>query len=290
MHYFANVRIGKIRSDCSAVQSIAPPAGWPPSSIEYAKLPLAVFRWRGQIPIHMTHIKAVIFDLDDTLWPIVPVIVRAESILFDWLKLNVPAVAQRFSIESMRERRLALLSKNPHYAIDLRALRHAALCEVFANCGEDTDRVDDAMAVFSEARNAVTPFEDVHPTLASLQGRVALGSVSNGVADLEAIGLDRYFEASIAAHSFGTAKPDPAIFHAACDALGVTPAEAVYVGDDPALDVEGAQKAGLVGVWMNRSALQPRRILPDHIEPDAICTTLYELDEWLTERIMTANK
>jgi HAD superfamily hydrolase (TIGR01549 family) len=238
---------------------------------------------------NMTQIKAVLFDLDDTLWPIVPVIVRAEAILFDWLTEHAPKVAQQFTIESLRQRRLALLAENPRYAIDLRALRHAALCEAFAGCGEDAAKVDHAMEVFSAARNSITPFEDVHPVLAHLHGRVALGSVSNGVADLEAIGLAHYFQASIAAHSFGTAKPDPAIFHAACEALGVAPAEAVYVGDDPVLDVEGAQQAGLLAVWMNRSALQPRRILPDHIEPDAVCTTLYELDEWLTERIMNAN-
>jgi HAD superfamily hydrolase (TIGR01549 family) len=236
----------------------------------------------------MTHIKAVLFDLDDTLWPIVPVIVRAESILFDWLTDHAPGVARQFTIENLRERRLALLKKNPHYAIDLRALRHAALCEAFADCGEDIAKVDRAIEVFSEARNAVTLFDDVHPTLAKLRGRVALGSVSNGVADLEAIGLAHYFQSSIAAHSFGTAKPDPAIFHAACEALNVAPGEAVYIGDDPVLDVEGAQRAGLLAVWMNRSALQPRRILPDHIEPDAVCTTLYELDEWLTERIMSS--
>jgi putative hydrolase of the HAD superfamily len=36
-------------------------------------------------------VKAVLFDLDDTLWPIVPVIARAEQLLFDWLRQNAPA-------------------------------------------------------------------------------------------------------------------------------------------------------------------------------------------------------
>lgn len=237
----------------------------------------------------MTRIKAVLFDLDDTLWPIVPVIVRAESILFDWLAAHAPKVTQQFTIESLRKRRLALLAEKPHYSINLHALRHAALCEAFSGCGEDSAKVDHAMAIFSEARNAVTLFEDVHPALARLQEAYALGSVSNGVSDLGTIGLAHYFQVSVAAHSFGSAKPDPAIFHAACDALHIAPAEAVYVGDDPVLDVEGAQQAGLRAVWMNRSALQPRRILPDHIQPDAVCTSLYELDEWLTGRIMSQN-
>ena len=42
--------------------------------------------------------------------------------------------------------------------------------------------VDLAMAVFSQARNAVTPFEDVLPTLERLGSRAVLGSISNGFA------------------------------------------------------------------------------------------------------------
>ena len=59
----------------------------------------------------------------------------------------------------------------------------------------------------------------------------------------------------------GTVKPDPAIFLAACEALGVPPEEVAYVGDDLRLDVEGAQRAGLTGIWMNRSGVVPEPIL-----------------------------
>ena len=236
----------------------------------------------------MPPIKAVLFDLDDTLWSIVPVIIRAEAVLFDWLVVHAPNVARQFTIEAMRARRMALIAANPHFAIDLWALRHAVLTDVFISCGEDAAKVNHAMAVFSAARNAVTPFEDVLPALTRLHGRVALGSISNGAADLAAIGLAHYFQVSVAAHRIGTAKPDPAIFLAACEELDVAPAEAVYVGDDPLLDVAGAQKAGLRAVWMNRLELQSKRPMPDHIQPDATCTTLYELEQWLTGRIMAA--
>jgi putative hydrolase of the HAD superfamily len=236
----------------------------------------------------MPHIRAVLFDLDDTLWPIVPVIKRAETLLFEWLAINAPGVTRQFTIESMRARRMTMLEADPRYQIDLRALRHAGLTEAFISAGEDVGKVDLAIEIFSAARNEVTPFEDVVPTLSRLHGRVALGSVSNGVADLETIGLARYFQASVAAHRFGSAKPDPAIFHAACEELGVAPHEAVYVGDDLFLDVEGAQKAGLQAAWINREGLKPGVSLPETIRPDVVCNTLYELDQWLTERIMLA--
>lgn len=225
----------------------------------------------------MSVIKAVLFDLDDTLWPIVPVIDRAERLLHDWLTRHVPAVAAKHSIDGMRARRQALMASDPVYQLDLRQLRHAALLEAFENCGEDVTMVEQAMQVFSTARNQVTPFDDVIPVLHSLREHVVLGSISNGVADLHAIGIAHFFRTSIAAHHFGRAKPDAAIFHAACNALDVAPHEAIYVGDDLLLDVQGAQNAGLRGVWINRQ----QGVLPAGVQPDAICTTFYELEQWL---------
>lgn len=226
-----------------------------------------------------TPIKAVLFDLDDTLWPIVPVLERAENLLHDWLAAHAPAVAGRYSIEMLRSRRQALMQAEPRYRIDLWGLRHATLSEAFRQVGADVARVEQAMAVFSAARNAVTPFADVEPGLASLNARLAVGSISNGFADLQAIGIAHHFRISIAAHSFGRAKPDPQIFHAACAALGIQPQQAAYVGDDLTLDVQGAQDAGLRGVWMNRF----ERSLPEQFRPDAVCTTLAELEHWLID-------
>lgn len=234
----------------------------------------------------MSVIKAVLFDLDDTLWPIVPAIERAENLLHEWLARHAPAVAQQVTIDGMRRRRQELMATDPVYQLDLRALRHAVLVEAFHANGEDLAKVDDAMAVFSKARNEVTPFDDVLPGLARLRERVTLGSISNGVADLHAIGMAHFFRTSVAAYRFGRAKPDPAIFHSACDALGIEPHEAVYVGDDPLLDVQGAQNAGLQAVWMNRPELGQPRHLPEQVRPHAICTSLFDLEHWLMSRLL----
>jgi putative hydrolase of the HAD superfamily len=228
-------------------------------------------------------IKAVLFDLDDTLWPIAPVIANAESALYDWLGRNLPGVTRHFTMEQLRELRAEMLQTDTRYQIDLWSLRHATLMHACHLAGEDKLQVDQAMSVFSVARNAVTPFDDVVPGLTRLRERFIVGSVSNGFADLQTIGIAHHFATSIAAHQFGRAKPDPSIFYAACDALGVTPQQTIYVGDDPVLDVQAAQNAGLTAVWINRFD----RALPDNIVPAAICTTLHELDDWLTTRIMS---
>jgi HAD superfamily hydrolase (TIGR01549 family) len=223
--------------------------------------------------------KAILFDLDDTLWPIAPVILQAEQILHDWLANHAPRVAQQFTIEALRQARLALLARQPEFHLDLGALRRAALLTAFEQAGEDAAKVELAMTEFFAARNAVIPYDDVLPGLLRLKGRVLLGSVTNGNADLQTIGLAHHFHVSVAAPQFGSAKPEAGIFLAACRRLGVAPAETVYVGDDVLLDVQGAQRAGLRAVWMNRSGSRKHR---EHgVEPDAICTNFDDLLEWL---------
>lgn len=226
--------------------------------------------------------KAILFDLDDTLWPIAPVIAEAELTLHAWLAEYAPKVAAQWSIEQLRAHRAELAQARPELLIDLGKLRRASLQAAFAAAGEDAAHVDGAMRHFFAARNAVTPYDDVLPGLHKLRQQVRLGTISNGNADLEVIGLAHHFEVSLAASHFGSAKPDPAIFRAACQALGVDPHEAVYVGDDLALDVAGAQQAGMRAVWMNRSG---KAVPPGAAMPDAICATLDELLAWLEQQL-----
>ncbi len=223
--------------------------------------------------------KAILFDLDDTLWPIAPVIAQAEQTLHAWLQAHAPAVARRFTIDALRQARLALLAERPELHIDLGALRRAGLHAAFAEAGEDSAKVDLAMVEFFAARNAVVPFDDVLPGLLRLKQRTLVGAVTNGNADLQAIGLDHHFSVAVAAARFGRAKPDPAIFLEACRLLGVAPADAVYVGDDVLLDVQGAQRAGLRAVWLNRNGSSAH--LEHGVAPDATCANFDELLDWL---------
>jgi putative hydrolase of the HAD superfamily len=223
--------------------------------------------------------KAILFDLDDTLWPIAPVILQAEQTLFAWLRAHAPRVAEQFTIDSLRQARMELLAQQPEFQLDLGKLRSAGLDAAFRQAGEDPAKVQLAMAQFLAARNAVVPYDDVLPGLLRLKGRVLLGSITNGNADLQTIGLAHHFQASVAAPQLGIAKPDPAIFLAGCRALGVAPADAVYVGDDVLLDVQGAQRAGMRGVWMNRHG--SNKHVEHSVVPDAIVRNFDELLDWL---------
>lgn len=230
---------------------------------------------------HQHSIRALFFDLDDTLWPITPVIVQAEQVLFAWLAAHAPRVAASYSIDMMRQQRIQLMQARPDLAIDLQALRYQALLDTFIRCDEDPALVTAAMQVFNQARNQVQLFDDVAHCLPHLAKLVKLGSLTNGAADLEAIGLAHHFEVSLSAHKIGKAKPDPHVFLLACEALKLQPEQVAYIGDDLRLDVEGAQKAGLTGIWLNRQNQQAPAEL-GHIQPDATFTNLHDLVGWLT--------
>jgi len=96
---------------------------------------------------------------------------------------------------------------------------------------------------------------DVHQTLGALQQRgLSLGMITNGKtnvqnATIDATNLREYFSVIIISEACGFRKPDPQIFHLALSALQTSPEQAVYIGDHPQSDIEGARNAGLYTVW-----------------------------------------
>lgn len=204
--------------------------------------------------LDLKKVRAISLDLDDTLWPIWPVIARAERVLQDWLRPQAPKTALWLADA---EQRLALRrevqTSRPEIGHDLRALRQELIRRALQRHGEDTALVEGAYEVFINERMRVELYEDARPALAWLAQRYPVVALSNGNADVQRIGLGEFFHASLSAQAFGLGKPDPRFFHAAAQAAGVLPHEVLHVGDDAALDVVGAVDAGLQTVWVNRA-------------------------------------
>lgn len=214
-------------------------------------------------------ILAISLDLDDTLWPIEPAIVRAEQRLDDWLRTHCPAVAQRYPISAMRALRERISAEHPHLAHDFTAQRKLSLRAALAPHGYGDDHVERAFDAYYAARNEVECYPDSVPALQRLGRHFPLVSLTNGNADLDRIGLRDHFVHHVAARDLGVAKPDPAIFHHACARLGLAPAQVLHVGDDPHLDVHGARAAGLRTAWVNRRGeAWPGADAPDFVVDD----------------------
>ncbi len=198
-------------------------------------------------------IQAITLDLDDTLWPVWPTIKKAEAALHDWLKTHAPRTAALLETpETMRGRRETLIAEFPHLAHDYNFLRTEAIRRSLINGGDDPALAIVAYEVFSEARNSVELYTDALPALQYLAAKYPIVAISNGTADIQRVGLVKYFKGAISAHEFGIAKPDPRIFKAAAAAIGVSVANVLHIGDDSALDAVGALQSGMHAAWLNR--------------------------------------
>lgn len=201
----------------------------------------------------MRGIRTITIDLDDTLWPIGPVIKRAESRLFAWLGKHYPRITATYSPEAIRDVRNEVITEHADRIHDLSFLRRTVLGRISEAAGYGTDMVDDAFAIFNQERNNVDIYPDVRPGLATLGRSYTLIAVTNGNANLGTIGLREMFDDVISAATVGAAKPERRIFDAAVRAGGAAAHETLHVGDHPEHDVHGARQAGLRSVWVNRN-------------------------------------
>jgi len=230
------------------------------------------------------HIRAITFDLDDTLWPIEPVMLRAERQLDAWLRTHCPRTADAYPVDAMRALRNRVADENPHLSHDFSAQRRLSLRAALLPHGYHDDHVDGAFAAFYAERNRVECYADALPALERLGARYPLAAITNGNADLAAIGLAGHFRFVLHASAFGMSKPAADIFHAACEKLELAPEEVLHVGDDPELDVIGATRAGLRSVWLHRGSLSWHDAsAQSEIYPDLIVRDLAELVDVLDE-------
>jgi putative hydrolase of the HAD superfamily len=173
----------------------------------------------------------------------------------------------RLGIEVDHERaRSAIRAEVAHYAAGCRwAADATSLEQLRRECAAVLERELDVEAgermveVLADAI-VLRPFADVPHALRLLDGRgLALAVVSNGDSSLgesrEAAGLR--FDVVLDSATTGSAKPDPAIFRAALDRLGVAAGRALHVGDDPVNDLEGARAADIDAVLIDRSGEGP---------------------------------
>ncbi len=203
--------------------------------------------------LDLSAIRAIGLDLDDTLWPVGPVIDGAERAMQDWLLPRAPVTAATFADVAARlALRNEVLRTQPQLGHDLSALRQATIHAALQRAGEDTALAEPAFAVFFESRMRVSLYEDVLPALALLSRRYPIIAISNGNADVQRVGLADYFHDSMSAQRAGFAKPDVRIFQSAVALVDVPLGAMLHVGDDPALDVLGGLEAGVQTVWVNR--------------------------------------
>ncbi|MCB1755194.1 MAG: HAD family hydrolase [Gammaproteobacteria bacterium] len=215
----------------------------------------------------MREIKAISFDLDDTLWECDPVIQRAEHSLLEFLTSRCELIRQRYTLERYHEHKLAFMRENVHLQGDVSRMRQALLRHLLADCEAHRDLADEAYAHFYRVRSQVELYDDSLAALERLSRRYRLAALTNGNADLHQIGIAGLFSQIHTASLECPAKPEAHMFRITCEAFAIEPHQLLHVGDNPETDIEGARNAGAVTVWINRNAMDwPETLQPADYE------------------------
>ena len=231
-------------------------------------------------------LRAVLFDIDDTLFPTTKFAGRArrravDAMVHAGLDVDPEAAVQELE-EVVRE-----FSSNYGHHFDKLVLRLGARLKPGVH---PAIVIASGICAYHAAKEHIRPYPDAVRVLAAL-GSTGLqrGVVTNGLTVKQAeklvrLGLERAFSpnAIFISEELGVAKPHPKIFSIACESLGIRPEQAIYVGDHPARDVDPAHEAGLI-TCLRRGEGRHVEERAVH-EPDISVETLDELIQILRER------
>ncbi|MEM2691757.1 MAG: HAD family hydrolase [Candidatus Bathyarchaeia archaeon] len=236
-------------------------------------------------------VKAVLFDLFDTLLLVeggnafyTPCLQKLHDFLVG-KGVNVSFQEFRKVYFEVRDAIYADANKNleePHFNI--------RVWKTLQRLGYNYDLSDaiivEATECFAkEFMKYVSLDKDAMDVLQRLYGKYKLGIISNFAIPecvwtlLEKYDLKRFFDVVIISAEVNKRKPSPEVFQRALKSLGVTHFEAVFVGDTPSMDIEGAKKVGMKAILVQRrtSATDAAESTTATIKPDVTVKSLKKL-------------
>ncbi|WP_010289189.1 HAD family hydrolase [Kurthia massiliensis] len=186
-------------------------------------------------------IHAVLFDLDGTLFDRASVVQTFISRQHERLNLQCDR-------DAYLERFLALDKNGTVWKDKV----YTQLVEEFSLPFSMNALLADYIIHFPEY---VVPFPHLEQLLSNLKAQgQKLAIVSNGIGQFQlsvihALGMEQYFDAILISDWEKLRKPDARLFQRACDKLGVSVEESLFVGDNPEVDIDGAKGAGMLTAW-----------------------------------------
>ncbi|MBI4473153.1 MAG: HAD family hydrolase [Acidobacteria bacterium] len=207
--------------------------------------------------------KAVLFDLDDTLFDHR---FAARCVLQDLRESHV--ALQRFPLEVLEREDFRLLGEKHAFvlagSLSIDEARKVRLQALFEFCGEHISE-DEAIKLAARRqmvyRRSRQPVAGAIELLQTLRKHARIAIVTNNLTEeqrgkVAACNLHPLIDLLITSEDAGCVKPSAEIFHAALERLECSPNEAVMVGDAWEVDVIGARNAGIRAIWFNRDGIR----------------------------------
>jgi putative hydrolase of the HAD superfamily len=207
--------------------------------------------------------NALIFDLDDTLY--------SER---DFVKSGCKAVARHLaavtgcSVEAIFELMMDTFDRQG---------RHMVFPEVIEKLGPSTPPLQDLVDIYRQHKPSIELPSGYRELLARLSRTWKLGIITDGLPEIqkrkvEALGLEKIIENIIYTWEYGMErqKPHPHSFTLMLENLGVGPERALFIGDNPDKDLQGAHGIGMKAAhvctpsWGNSVGIETSRVVPDY--------------------------
>lgn len=218
-------------------------------------------------------IRAMTFDLDDTLYDNAEVIITTVKKTHQALQQWHPAL-QDLAFSDYESARDEIKQQQPETVHDVTLWREKAVTRTMQLAGLSQEQCREGaahvMSVFARWRSQVEMPQSTHDTLRYLAEHIPLVAITNGNADPRQMGIEGYFRFILRAGPDGRAKPAQDMYQLAAERLNLPCGEILHVGDDLTTDVAGALLSGFQSCWINpcqRSLMTApdARLLP-HVE------------------------
>lgn len=229
----------------------------------------------------VTEIKAISFDLDDTLYsnkPVMQAIEKKMIAYFSGLPILNKLIPERFKFlngQFWSHFRHHAILKQPDLAHDVVQVRlvtyQLGLASLGLIEGAAQQHAQAALDYFIALRSDFTVPEQSKKLLANLSKKYPLVAISNGNVDTKTLELSQYFKYIYHAgwQTDGyllKQKPVSDMFMLACQQLAIKPSQLLHVGDCGRADIQGALLAGCQAAWLSCYDVgKPITVLP-HIE------------------------
>lgn len=204
--------------------------------------------------IRLQCIKALSFDLDDTLYDNSTIITKAQGELDKFLGKRFPAT-KKWTAKDWLALKRTLVSSNPNLGHDTTQARIETLTQGLTLLGyrdrEINIGVNEAMACFSYHRSNFSITPDILKLLTSWARILPLVGITNGNVNANNIGLKSIFKFVLQAGKGVKMKPEADMFTLASEALALPKHQMLHIGDNWQADVQGARLAGLQSAWLN---------------------------------------
>ncbi|MCX5497597.1 HAD family hydrolase [Kaistia dalseonensis] len=191
-------------------------------------------------------IRAVLFDLDETLIDRAPAIRAFVADQYHRCADILSAIpSERYQQEFLEVEQFGRVAKKIVYP------------ELAARLGLGDEAAAELLQDYTvHYPRYATLRPEARPTLDRLRSmEMSLGIVTNGVAEvqfgkIDALNLRTYFRTILVSAVEGVSKPDPVIFQRAAERLDLLQGECLFIGDNPLVDVVAAEASGMSAAWL----------------------------------------